>query len=355
MAEPSILLDFCQIASRLGLEDPSEPRDPVVSRDLAKGWLSNPRRVLSQEGDIVGQAEASWLLIFDNADKPDILQDCWPISSNGSILVTSRDPLSRSSPSAAQHYVELEPFTSKEAATFLRRLSHNDREEEISFQVAEKLGGLPLAISQMAAIIRYQYLSYSDFLERYEDDPDREKLLGFEAGATRQEARGNLASIFAVELLETPAKSILQVCSMLDSDCIQERIFLEGASDVCLLNDFPTTMFSYSLARADLLRSSLLKRNEKREFWVHRMVQDAVRTKMSKERTRSTFLTCVSLVCAAWGTTSLVRRHDMTLSKSREGLFPHALSLKSIYQKLYKDSDPKCGVQFASLLNEAGW
>lgn len=46
---------------------------------------------------------------------------------------------------------------------------------------------------------------------------------------------------------------------------------------------------------------------------------------------------------------------DLTLSKSREGLFPHALSLKSIYEKLYKDSDPKCGVQFASLLNEAGW
>lgn len=141
-SETFIFLDFCQISSRLGLEDPGEARDPVISRDLARGWLSNSRRVLSQEGGIVGQAGASWLLIFDNADRPDILRDYWPISSNGSILVTSRDPLSRSSPSIALLCVELEPFTGKEAATLLRRLSHNDREVEVSVQVAEKLRGL---------------------------------------------------------------------------------------------------------------------------------------------------------------------------------------------------------------------
>lgn len=208
----------------------------------------------------------------------------------------------------------------------------------------------------MAAIIHYQYLSYSDFLELYEDEPDREKLLGFEAGAPRQEARGNLASIFAVELLEAQAKTILQICSMLDPNCIQERIFLEGASNVHLLNDFPKKKFSYFAARTDLRRSSLLRHNEeKREFWVHILVQGVARADMSKERTRLTFLTSVSLVYAAWGTTSLVKRHDMTLSKIREGLFPHALSLKSIYEKLYKNSEPKCGVQLASLLNEAGW
>ena len=44
--------DFGEIAVRLGLEDESELRNPVVSRDLAIGWLINPRRSLKEESEI---------------------------------------------------------------------------------------------------------------------------------------------------------------------------------------------------------------------------------------------------------------------------------------------------------------
>lgn len=340
----------------MGLENASEPRNPTVSLELAKGWLASPRKVLDQESDIVGQAEAKWLLIFDNADRPDILQDYYPLSGNGSILVTSRDPLSKTSPSIAQVTIDVEPFGDEEAATFLRNLSHVKREEDISIRIAQKLGGLPLALSQMAAIIRYQYLSFSEFLERWEDEADRKELLGFDAGAPRPEARGNSASIFAIERLEPHAKTILEICAFLDPDCIQERLFTGGTSSVNHLDDFPKKMFTYATARADLLKRSLVKRNEEnKEFWVHRVLQDSIKAKMSAERMRTIFSAAVNLVYTAWGTTSLDKRHDISLSKSREGLFPHALSLKSIYERLHGAGELKPDIQLAFLLNEAGW
>ena len=64
----------------------------------------------------------NWLLVFDNADQIEALHDYWPISITGSILVTSRDPLSRSTPPLAALDIDLEPFEDKESAILLQRL-----------------------------------------------------------------------------------------------------------------------------------------------------------------------------------------------------------------------------------------
>ncbi|KAF2232579.1 tetratricopeptide repeat domain-containing protein [Viridothelium virens] len=348
--------DFSQIAVKLGLEDISEPRNPVVSRELAKGWLENPRRVINQQGDIVGQAEAHWLLIFDNADRPDALQDYWPVSSNGSVLVTSRDPLSKTTPSIAAESIDLKPFDIPEAAAFLRSITHYEREEALSIEIAKKLGGFPLAISQMAAMIRYQYLSFSDFLNQYEDERNRKQIHAYELGALRREARGNIATIWAIEQLEPQARTILELSAVLDPDCIPDRLFQENLTPANRLENYPRTGFEFSAARADLIKRSLINRNdEKKEFWIHRILQDCVLMKMTPETMERIFSTALELIVNAWGIASLDKRHVLTLSRSREALFPHALSLKNLYEKLYLEGSSNTSLLMAFLLNEAGW
>ncbi|KAL9078237.1 MAG: hypothetical protein Q9157_002855 [Trypethelium eluteriae] len=355
--EPSKMeQDFGQITVKLGLEDDSEPRNPVVSRELAKGWLENPRRVINQQGDILGQAEAHWLLIFDNADRPDALQDYWPVSSNGSVLVTSRDPLSKTTPSIASESIDMRPFDVPEAAAFLRSITHCEREENLSIEIAEKLGGLPLAISQMAAMIRYQYLSFSDFLNQYQDESNRRQIHAYELGVLRREARGNMATIWAIEQLKPQARTILELSAVLDPDCIPERFFQDKLPCANGLENYPRTGFEFSAARADLIKRSLLTRNdEKKEFWIHRILQDCVLMKMAPETMKRVFSTALELIVNAWGIASLDKRHVLALSRSREALFPHALSLKNLYEKLQLEGTSNTSLQMAFLLNEAGW
>lgn len=68
-----------QISLALGLEDSSKCKSQVVSREIVNGWLSNPRKYLSGLDEFVqpdqATSDATWLLMFDNADDPMVLAD----------------------------------------------------------------------------------------------------------------------------------------------------------------------------------------------------------------------------------------------------------------------------------------
>ncbi|GKZ81000.1 hypothetical protein AnigIFM56816_005510 [Aspergillus niger] len=146
---------YQQIFLALGLEDPSEDKSQVISREIVKGWLSNPRKHLSGSDEFVqtGQArsEASWLLIFDNADDPMILADYWPQGS-GSILVTSRDPLAKGIFTRRPSGLDLGPLSPQDSLSLFSQLTttYGGPEDDTARRISEALGGIPLAISQMA-------------------------------------------------------------------------------------------------------------------------------------------------------------------------------------------------------------
>lgn len=109
---------YQQISLRLGLEDPSDCKNQVVSREVVKGWLSNPRKHLSVSDELIqpGQArsEATWLLIFDNADDLMLLADYRP-QGRGSILITSRDPLAKRMFTSRPSGMDLSPLSQEDS------------------------------------------------------------------------------------------------------------------------------------------------------------------------------------------------------------------------------------------------
>lgn len=130
--------DFANIAKMLGLEDPSERQNEVASRELAKGWLSNPKSTLDDELDSQSQKEVPWLLIFDNADDPSILMDYTHLFRSGSVLVTSRYPLTEARDDGTQlspkKSIHLASFSPEEADCFLRELTPGSGEIEGSHE-----------------------------------------------------------------------------------------------------------------------------------------------------------------------------------------------------------------------------
>lgn len=346
--------EFTRIAVELGLEEASQAKDQVISRDLVKGWLANPLKQVSEGSEEL--QEASWLMIFDNADDPETISEFWPVDGNGSVLATSRNPDAKTDlyfPNTRGD--DLGPLKAEDTSAWLLKLVHRVHErdsQEVAMKVARRLDGIPLAITQMAAQMNRRRLSFADFLEVYEEEESVHDLLHAEKSNpfTVQTYPHTLATVWGLEKLDQ-GTSLLQVLSLLDPDGTDQNILKKGASEINF-EEFPKSAGSYQKARLDLITSSLVSEDQN-DLIVHRVVQDTVRSKMSLDRLRVVFNATVQLVLFAWPIAKLYERHKVERWSLCEQLFPHVLALQRLCSAYSKTFSARPA--FAHLLNEAGW
>ncbi|KAL9030920.1 MAG: hypothetical protein Q9196_000994 [Gyalolechia fulgens] len=289
-------IGFTQISQTLGLENGSDiARDEIASRGIVKGWLQKPI-IAANQGTPKADEEASWLIILDNVDDPDTMYDFWPLTSIGSIIVTSRNPLSMDSVYAPTIGINLAPFELDEAAPFLQILSQREfqlNSLESCRKIVELLGGLPLAITQMGGIIRRRHLSLEDFLIYYANDAKR--LHEMRVPGQNPTYNQTVSSVWMLDALSKEATALLQVLSFLDPDRISEEILFGHAKDVnAPLPYYPKTRVAYFDSRTELIQSSLIFRDIKNnELRIHRLVQEVVRKKLTDDESHSVFETVV--------------------------------------------------------------
>ncbi|KAK1751457.1 hypothetical protein QBC47DRAFT_391863 [Echria macrotheca] len=362
---------YQQISLALGLEDPAECKSQVVSREIVKGWLSNPRKELSgsglQSGD--AEAEATWLLIFDNADNPMNLADYWPQGS-GSILITSRDPLAKNMFTRRPSGLDLGPLSEQDGLSLLNHLATNldEPEDDTAQKITVALGGVPLAISQMAGIIRRQDLTLSEFFELYTDQEEHASLYETKFDTNLVTYRHSLSTVWAFEKLKPNARHLLELISFLDPDVIGEDLLMEASVE--LLSDGAHFRKSnYIEARADLLQSSLVQRDKhKQQVSVHRIVQDAIFTTMDGSRKQFMFDLVVRSLWAEWPSAmpKPSKEPDLPQPKSTGGrlnvgrwpacavIYPHVLRTHQVWSTIPNISEAT-RLLLAKLLTEAAW
>ena len=360
---------FSNIAVRLGLEDQVDSTNQVVSRELVKGWLSDPWKMISIEGRST-RTTATWLIIFDNADDEYSLPDYWPLQGSGSVLITSRDPMAKSYFSTTSSGVDLEPFGDQEGAILLKRLTHDVEEEgqskQISENISRSLGGLPLAISQMAGIIRRQELRLSEFAESYSDPSEHAELHKLKFHLGRGTYPHTISSVWAFESLKPTTNCLLGALAFMDSSHIQEFLLTDIPVHV-VMKGYPTKPWSYREARTELTQASLIKRyKDKNELTLHRLVQDSFCAKMSLQEKLDTFQFAISTIWAHWPRTMMPpTKPNAPVVTARlwmidrwpmcESLNPHVLRLKQLYETDICDSWRGSRLEFASLLRDAAW
>jgi hypothetical protein len=114
--------------------------------------------------------ECKWLLIFDNADDLEILRLAWPGHSNGCVLITTRD--FNAAHGLAKSGFHLQPFDQETGSSLLLDLVGIDSSSleyrSKAMNIVETLGGLPLALNQIAGFISERKLPLQDFLPLYE-------------------------------------------------------------------------------------------------------------------------------------------------------------------------------------------
>ena len=152
---------FVTLAKKLVKEAAPEGMNEESALEHVRAWLAAPIGYRTKNGSL-DKVVASWLMVFDNADDPDILYDWLPEQGPGCILVTGRYPYLKEKTYLLKTGLDLEPLSPEVGGEMLRRLSDREQEEntvQTSTRIAELLGGLPLAITQMSAIIKRKHLT----------------------------------------------------------------------------------------------------------------------------------------------------------------------------------------------------
>lgn len=350
--------DFSKIAIELGLADPDEAKDQVISANIVKGWLSNAVKG-SDLADEVTTQEATWLLIFDNVENPEDLEDFWPLGK-GSILITSRDPFAKNNPYTAMAGIDLTPFSEDDAAKFLMRLtklgySETEGPPPDALAIARRLGGLALGLTQMAGLInRYDY-TLDEFLGKY-DEKRLAKLHSFKGQWQSNSYEHTIASVCALDRVGGSSLRVLEIMSLLDPDGIKESILTTAAGGVDL-SEYPKTEEQYEDARLDLVKRSLVTRNKQSlELRIHRLTQDSVRTQMAVQRLGETFSATVLLLSAVWPFATIVQRHQTSRWNECESLLPSVVRLQDFYSSfVLPQALFRCDLSFAKLLVDAAW
>ena len=198
-----------------------------------------------------------WLLIYDNAERPEDLDGLLPRGGAGHVLITSR----WAAWGARATAVHVDVLSRDESIDFLGTRTGAEAKDDLD-ALAGELGDLPLALEEAAAYIEATGIGVHDYV-----DLVRERaadLFGSDAGLVDLPAERRIATVWSVSLErateEAPAaEGFLSICAFLAPDDIPRDLLLAHAdvlpddlaavaSDELKYNELLATLRRYSLA-----------------------------------------------------------------------------------------------------------
>lgn len=348
---------YAHIVRELGLQGSSKlQHDDTANRKLVQTWLTKPLIAPNEQRSLNARKIASWLLIFDNVDDPKILNDYWPVNGGGSVILTSRNPVSKDHIDLPTHPLDITTFTHDESAAFLQRLSGRGFESDSlksCMRIARTLDGLPLAIWLMSGVIRRRQLSLTEFIGYYEQSPHELHLAKDMPGHDAYNL--TISTVWMLEALSETAIELLQVLALLDPERIQEEVLCQHVENVTLCH-YPKNSVEYIHARTELIHSSLITRDiERKEIRIHRLLQEVVRERMSIEQTYNTFESTISLLSGAWPFVEFDERNQVDRLRRCARFLPHVERIRSLFETNIRSGTFKPPSPSAALFNEVAW
>ena len=234
-----------------------------------------------------------WLLIFDNAERPQHLADYQP-GGNGHVLVTSRSP----GWGALGGRLEVDVLTRPETVTLLRRRIP-ELDDRLADQLATELGDLPLATAQAAAYLEQTGLPPGEYLHRFRT---RRASLLAKGEVLGYQGRVDTTWTLSLERLRsgTPAAvPLLELAAFLAPEPIPLRLFTAHPE---LLEEPLRTAAADPDALDDVLGSVVglsLARRQPDSFQLHRLVQAVIRQQRPPAQQQTTADQILTLLAAA--------------------------------------------------------
>ncbi|MEV0093104.1 FxSxx-COOH system tetratricopeptide repeat protein [Streptomyces sp. NPDC050738] len=231
-----------------------------------------------------GVPTSRWLLVFDNADDPEMLKRFFPPGGPGHILVTSRNQ----SWSQYGDALPVDVFLREESIEHLRRRAPGLTVEDAD-QVATAVGDLPLAVEQAAAWIAETATPVGAYLEQLSEQATGVLALNQPAGYPEPVAATWNVSIRRLKERSPAAVRLLQLCAFFAPEPIHANL-LYSKEMIEALKPYDATLQEklvlgrvireigrFALAKVDPVGGSIQ---------VHRLVQAVIRAQLTEEEQR---------------------------------------------------------------------
>ena len=304
--EDTLNTSFGEIALALNLETLDTA---VISsgrrRDAVKNHLShlagtNFTKFFSIFADSSAIAQ-DWLLVFDDVEDFKLLADYWPKCDHGSVIVTSRNPMSKHF--CGDRGVELHRMTDDDAVQLLLSylpsyLRGDDKKLLRSFS-CRTLGALPLAIKLAAFYILEHQCPLKTYIDLMEQGRDVvEKMHRFKPSGDSAFYEHTIATCWNISREKMKhernyhALVLLDLLMFLDNQGLPEKTFslLESIPDT--LPDLKSLTQPLNLVGAVgiLFKYSLLQvDHDHNTFSIHPMIHAAIYEQMSQSERESAY------------------------------------------------------------------
>ncbi|MHC1687042.1 MAG: FxSxx-COOH system tetratricopeptide repeat protein [Methanothrix sp.] len=264
--EPATLsIDYANLAVALDLPQKNSS-DQTAVMNAVKSWLGQNQKCL---------------LVFDNAQEPEVLKKFLPQAGSCHVIITSRNPNWRKI--AAVSPVEV--FKLEEAVEFIHWRTGRD-DLDAANALAKETGRLPLALEQAGAYIEETGISLSDYLDRFRQSRVEILKRGKPVDYDETVATTWQISFQAVREKSPAGADLLILSSFLDPDNIHRTLIASGARYYS--EPLATTAvddFKLDDAIAELRRYSLIEGNSD-GFFMHQLVQAVTRDRLAEEEKR---------------------------------------------------------------------
>jgi tetratricopeptide (TPR) repeat protein len=270
-----------------------------------------------------------WLLVYDNAERPDRVAGLLPPGGGGHVLVTSRW-------SAWGNHAKPLPvnvLARKESVAFLGKRTGADDQAALG-ELAELLGDLPLALEEAAAYLEKTRVGLDEYLALVRDRS--RELFGLDQPPLdkQQGDQRRVATVWSLSLervqQEAPAaEALLSLCAFLAPNIPRElpreqpqvlpEELAKAVSDPLAYNPLLGVVGSYSLAAVSRTAVS-----------VHRLVQAVIQARLGEEGERRWTEIAVRLLRASFPNDSW----EVATWPECERLLPHALAATGHAERL---------------------
>jgi hypothetical protein len=264
--DPAVLAaEFAELAAQLRVRDVVDARDPVASVHAA-----------------LARGGPGWLLVFDNVTDRASVERFVPPAGNGRVLVTTQ----------SQHWPPGQaldvPVLGTEVATGFLVNRTGDANDTAARELAEELGGLPLALEQAAAYMQATGTTLARYLALFRDRQADLLARGEAAGHPADVAATLGLTVSRLEGQAPGAAGLLRLLAFLAPEPVPLALLLPGQQDADspgpeaaaqvgeLLGDPVAT----GDAIAALRRYSLLGSAGDGLVLVHRLVQAVTRSQL---------------------------------------------------------------------------